>query len=232
MNVEKSISDKQLLLKIKYLLSKYSSAYTKEEKNHILKNYNWIKYNDYYDYILREIYDELGMINPDKNLYLGFIELINEKFGLNKNVVEIGGGIIPNLSKHIALKQQTGTITVFDPRLAEIKYNTPNLELKKEKFTPEKLPQNTELLVGIHPYGATRTIYETACKYDIDFIIALGDLPVDVNTFIDENELDIELHHLIYDARRLVEKSNLGTLHVDNLDQYNSTYPIIYNKRK
>ena len=223
--------NKNELEELKKILTKYSHAYTKEEKEYIRKNFNWIKYNHRYNYILREIYDELGMINEENNLYLGFTNLIDEIFGINRKIVEIGGGIIPSLSKHIALKQKHGKITVFDPRLAITETNISNLKLIREKFIKEKAPQNKELYIGLQPYGGTKAIIETACKTNTDFIIVLGELGIEKNSFIDYYEYDIEQQHLIYDAKNLVRDSKLGSLEITDLDRYGSSYPVIYNKR-
>ncbi|MBE6157271.1 MAG: hypothetical protein E7160_00535 [Firmicutes bacterium] len=224
--------NEMILVGIHNIFKKYPHAFTEEEKNYIVKNYDWINRNNGYNYILREIYDELGIIPEEDNLYLGFIKLIEEKFGLNRHIVEIGGGIIPSLSKHIALRQESGMITVFDSRLAVTNSHLPNLKLIKEKFDKTKVSLEHDLLIGLHPYGGTKTIVEAACENNSDFIIALGDLPVEQNSFIEDEEYDIAQQHLIFDAKNMVRESGLGELEYASLEEYGSMYPVIYNKRR
>jgi len=223
--------DKKLMSKIIELFDKYPDAYTEEEKEYIIKNYNWISYNNGYNYILREIYDELGLIAENKNIYIGFIDLIDKVFSLERNIVEIGGGIIPRLSKRIALRQNKGNITVYDPRLATTTTKLQNLKLIKEKFDKDHSASNN-LYIGLEPYGGTKTIIETACKNNSDFIIALGDLPKENNSIIDETEYDYLQQILIYEARNLVYQYGIGRLEKASLEDYGNIYPVIYNKRK
>ena len=225
-----SKSTNATISKVVDIFEKYPNAYSEEEVDYIISNIDWINHNNYYGYLLREIYDELGMIKKQDNLYLGFIKLIKQEFGLDKDILEIGGGILPRLSKRISLKQKNGSITVYDPRLAYTNSKQDNLVLCKDKFTKEKLPKDCDLIVGVQPYGCTETIVNTACENNIDFMIALGDLPG--NGFIDEYEFGGLQRSLIHNAEKLVKEHNLGELQKVKINQYGSIYPVIYNKRK
>lgn len=225
-----SKSTNATISKVVDIFEKYPNAYSEEEVDYIISNIDWINHNNYYGYLLREIYDELGMIKKQDNLYLGFIKLIKQEFGLDKDILEIGGGILPRLSKRISLKQKNGSITVYDPRLAYTNSKQDNLVLFKDKFTKEKLPEDCDLIIGVQPYGCTETIVNTACENNIDFMIALGDLPG--NGFIDEYEFGGLQRSLIHNAEKLVKEHNLGELQKVKINQYGSIYPVIYNKRK
>ena len=221
-----------VIAKVTNIFKKYPEAYTEKEKEFIMRNIGWINNNNFYGYMLREIYDELGMIENKDNLYLGFIELLKQEFGIDKDILEIGGGILPRLASIISLKQNSGSITVYDPRLAYIHTNQDNLILCKEKFSQNKLSKNCKLIIGIQPYGGTETIVKTACENNIDFMIALGDLPEYENDFTNEYEYGSVQRQFINKARKLVKESDLGELEETELDKYGSMYPVIYNKRK
>lgn len=220
------------IAKVIDIFERYPEAYSIEEKEFIIRNIGWIDSNNFYGYMLREIYDELGMIKKQDNLYLGFIKLLKKEFGLDRNILEVGGGILPRLADRIALKQKNGTITVYDPRLAYTKTSNSNLKLFKEKFNEEKLSKDCNLIIGVQPYGGTRTIIETACQNNIDFMMALGDLPTPENDFASEYEYGSVQRQFINKAKKLVKKYNLGELEEAELKQYGSFYPVIYNKRK
>lgn len=226
--MDKFIND--TIPKVINIFEKYPGVYSKEERDHIIKNIGWINSNNYYGYLLREIYDELGIIDDKDNLYIGFIEMLKKEFGLDKNILEVGGGILPRLSKRISLQQKNGSITVYDPRLAYTKTNNDRFKLIKEKFTIDKLPEECDLIIGVQPYGGTKTIVETACLNNIDFMIALGQL--DGNDFADEYECGSLQREFINNARELVTKYNLGELMEIEAYQYGNDYPVIYNKRK
>ncbi len=179
--------------------------------------------------ILRQILTELELIKDEDNAYLQFTNLIEKTFGLEKNIVEIGGGIIPSLSKIIALKQKKGTITVYDPRLIkEGKFN--NLILKKDKFTVKTNVSNVSLFIGFMPKNATELIINKACMENKDFIITLcGDGLSDEDSYYEDNEEF--LHSMIHTAKNKVAKSNLGRLEYTYLKSLNHLHPVIYNKR-
>ena len=119
--------------------------------------------------IFRQLLDELNLVTPDKNVYTIFCKFLEELYGLDRDIIEVGGGVIPSLGKKIALKQQKGSITVYDPRLMNIQ-TPPNLVLKREQFTSKTNLSKTNLLIGFTPKEATETIINEACKNNIDFI--------------------------------------------------------------
>ena len=232
MLIKENITTISMLLKISDFVNKHKDVFSEEELNFLSKNYLWGLRSNYVSCILTQLYDELNLIEEDKNVYLAFANLIDQIFGLEQNILEVGGGIFPRLATHIALKQKEGTITVIDPRLSKTTTNIPNLKLYKEKFSKNIIPKNTTLMVAQMPYGTTEAIIENACKNKMDFIIALGDAQIENSDWINE---DIQYEwkaHIIYDAKKLIKENHLGTLEIESLEQYGSQYPVIYNKRK
>ena len=225
MKTQESLRQKRL---IKNFLEKYNKYYDYLELCYLKESEIPSSYKDIPD-ILRQILCELNLMEDKDNAYLEFANLIEKIYGLDKNIVEVGGGIIPSLSKIIALKQKKGTITVYDPRLIE-ETTMPNLITKKEKFTLNTLVPNANLFIGFMPQKATETIIEKACLEQKDFIITLcGDGISDEDDYYEDNEEF--LHAILYLAKNKIEQANLGTMELTYLTNLEELYPVIYNKR-
>lgn len=232
MLIKENITTITMLLKLNNIINENKKSFTKEELDFISRNYLWGLRNNHAPCILSQIYDELDLIEDDKNIYLGFCNLIDNIFGLEHNILEVGGGIFPRLATHIALRQQKGKITVIDPRLSKQNTNIPNLKLQKEQFSNNMIEDNTSLIIAQMPYGITEKIIKSACSRKIDFIIALGDAQIENSDWINEDIQKNWEANIIYDARKLIEENNLGTLEIASLEEYGNNYPVIYNKRK
>lgn len=219
-------------LKILEYLKKNPSILTKKEIDYLLSYQGDLeedirRYPDYF----RQIYDELRLIPDERNIYLGFMELLQEEFSIeNKNIIEVGCGRIPTLAKKISLKQINGTITVYDPLLNREEKETNKFHLKREKFTKNTPLQGTQLLIGFMPCEAADIMVERAIKERIDFMIALceggphGDL-------IDYFESDEEWRNsLIIYANNRLEDDNQSSLKFKSLEKYKNPYPVIYYK--
>lgn len=229
--LKKEISSFELQYKIKNFLQQNASNYTQEEQDFLLRNYTWGKRTGFVPDILRQIYDHLDLLEDEKNIYLGFIDLVKNNFDLDQDIIEVGGGRLPCLGKHIALRQEKGSITVYDPKLFQEVSATSNLILKKEEFTENSDLTDKKLILGFMPCAATEVLLKTACENNIDFMVALCE------GNISENEFDLDEEYLwqssvIYDTRKHLEKSNLGTLEFATLETFDDPYPVLYNKRK
>lgn len=217
---------------LKQFMTEYESYFTEEEKSLILSTSTDSSKAFLYD-VVRQVFDELGFIDEEDNIYSGFINIIEKEFGLEKNIVEVGGGVVPSLAKKIALKQKKGTITVYDPRLIEtLHQDIPNLTLKKELFTKDTKETKANLYIAFMPCEATQQIIGTVGENRQDFIIAACEGGPHGEIF-DYFESDEEwLHCMLWYARRNVENAGLGELIVSNeLEKYNDPYPVFYNKR-
>ena len=167
----------------------------------------------------------------DKNMLEKIYDVSNIEEG--ENIVEVGGGVVPSLAKRIALKQQKGTITVYDPRLIEtLHQDIPNLVLKKQKFTTETKEPQADLYIAFMPCEATQQIIGTVGENKQDFIIAACEGGPHGEMF-DYFESDDEwLHCMLWYARRTIEKADLGELVIsEELEKYNDPYPVFYNRR-
>ena len=187
--------------------------------------------NFYLD-IMREIYDELGFIPDEKNMYITFIKMIEETFGIEgKNIIEVGGGIIPRLGKRIHLKQNTGTITVYDPRLGRHYESEDRFTLVREEFTKKTPVDGADLIVGLMPCKGAEPLLDQAIKNNIDFILWFCEGGPHGDYFDYFEDDDEWLSSTLYFARKGVEENKMGKLKVKHLEQF-STYPIVYNERE
>lgn len=219
-------------MNIMALLAKHPDYYEEFEKQCIKGYALESDEKNYKEDIMREIYDELGYIPDDKNIYLAFMKLMEEEFGIDgKNIVEVGGGIFPRLGKRIHLKQKTGSITVYDPRIGKDIEGEDHFILKREQFSRKTPLQDTDLLVGLMPCKGAEPLIDQAIDHDIDFLVWLceggphGD-------YFDYFETDEEwLGSTIYCAKRGVENKQMGKLMIKRYPEF-SNYPIIYNKRE
>ncbi len=219
----------------KFLITKYIEEhpdYYDEYERRYLLNVSTPLFRVFTGDVTRELYDELDLIPDEYNMYLAFLDLIEEKFGIEgKNIVEVGGGIIPRLGQRIRLKQSDGTITVYDPRIGSDIVGDERLVLKREKFTNGTvIDSNVDLLIGLMPCKGAEPLVEQATKNNIDFMLWLceggphGD-------YFDFYESDDEwLGSITTYASRRVEDQKMGKLKIKRIDEL-SQYPIIYNER-
>lgn len=191
--------------------------------------------------IVLQVYDELGLLPDDKNIYIKFIELLNSEFDIkNKNIVEVGGGYIPRLGKRIALMQNRGTITVYDPNLyitnnegkrIEDYKEFPNLKLVKRRFYPISNVDDADIIVGLMPCGAVESITKSAIRHNKDFMVVMCD-ECNPQELFDPIEEDADWKmQFIERLDRELENSELGKLKVKYKSEIGNKFPIIYNSR-
>lgn len=231
--LKKEVSAFEITYQMKQFFKEHPDSYTEEEKRFLLSNSGWGRKTSLVPDTLRQIYDELNLVNPEKNIYIGFLELLESTFPQAGNFTEIGGGRLPRLATRLALKPKTGWVTVYDPKLIEKKGTPSNLLLKKEKFSLSHPIQKNNMMIGFMPCEATELLIEAACRNNLDFMIALCDGENDelLNNELDDAEYDWQ-SRMICEARKMVRDHDLGTLEITNLEKYDDPYPVIYNKRK
>lgn len=215
------------------LLRKYPDTFDENEINYLL-NYAKRGHREgtMIPDLVREVYDELDILNDNENIYLGFMDLLSKKFNYqDRNIIEVGGGIFPRLAKRISNEQVTGKITVYDPRLNNKEVSNDRLKLVRKKFYAHEDVKDTNLLIGFMPCEATYNIIDAAARNNIDFIIALceGGPHGDIYDYF-ESDRDW-LGTMLYMAERAVEDNNMGTMEKTYLKEYHNPYPVIYNKR-
>lgn len=220
-------------LVIEYL-NRYPDLFNDYERKNIINYSKKIIDGEFIPTLVTEVYDELGIIKDEYNIYLAFINILERAFTIkNKHILEVGGGVIPSLAKKITLRQEKGTITIYDPRLSIYESSTSKMKLVREKFTLETDVSKYNLLMGFMPCKAAEIIIDSAINNNKDFIVALceGGYHGDgYDYFEDQYEW---LHSIMTYARRDVEENNMGKLKIKYMDsRYNNPYPIIYNERK
>lgn len=228
--MNKAQIEEKLLLE--NFLREYPDIFTDDEKCQL---FSWIKYLNsgiLLPDIAREIFNEIGIIEENKNVYLGFIEMADEVFDLrDRNILEIGGGVLPRLGERIAAFQNKGSITVYDQRLSKYKKNTEKLKLVREKFDKRIEIDNIDLILGLMPCKATEMIIDVAAENNVDFMIALcegGPHGDEFDFYEDEDEWQ---HSVIHSARCAVRDKKMGKLMVKEMKKYGNPYPVIYNDR-
>ena len=181
--------------------------------------------------IMREIYDELGMIPDEENIYIAFQQELEKQFGIEgKRILEVGGGILPRLGKRIELAQTKGTITIYDPRVGKDIPSSERLILKREKFTRKTPVEDADLIIGLMPCEGAEPLIEQATSHKKDFMLWFceGGPHGDCYDFY-EDEFEW-LNSMRYLAESGIRDNRLGKLMIKKLDHY-SNYPIIYNQR-
>lgn len=209
-------------------------------KLNLINKFDYYYGNDSKPCYYSQIFDELGIIPDDKNVYYGYLSKLKEIFDLSCNILEIGGGYIPSFSQKIALEQikiGKGTITVCDPLLITKKSKYKNLHLSKKAFTHKTNISNYDLLVGIFPCSVTLLIIEKALKENKDFFIGLCGCIHNYNFdkkiygyFVKyPDEFNRILIEYINDMVIKSGRSDIGVTYLS--DSYNVSYPIIYSKK-
>ncbi len=183
--------------------------------------------------LVREIYDELGLLSEDQDIYSGFMDLLTSEFDVReKKIVEVGGGVIPRLGKRISsIQTGAGKITVYDPRISKYEKDTERMKLVRQPFTLRTPMKDTNFMLAFMPCEAAETFINAATSNNIDFMIALCEGGPHGEEF-DYFESDEEwLDSMVYTAKREVRDHGMGTLGIQYLKKYENPYPIIYNHR-
>lgn len=225
------LSKEEYRKRVSEYLSKHSSRYTRLEKEMITANAALGLGTTYIHELVRQIYEETGLIEQERSMYEAFLTILKENFCIDRPIIEVAGGTVPSLAKKIALNQHSGIITVYDPRLIGYETDIPNLILKPQMFDRDTSIGNAQMLIGFMPCDATNLIIETACANDIDFMVALCEGGMRKGyEFLEED--DEWISHVKSNAERKMRNTSLGILCEASLQKYDNPYPIIYNKRK
>ena len=229
------MTDEEINYKLRYYINKNIHYYNEYEQAYLKKiNIEYIKgYKREIPDIVRQILEEIGYYDDkkDQSSYEAFINIMNNQFGIEKNIVEVGCGAVPTLAHKISLKQNSGTITLYDPVVGNYYDSSDRFVLKKEKFKRRTNVDNADLIFGFMPCEATQEIIECATDNNKDFIIALCEGGPHGDEFDYFDSTDDWLHAMMYLAERGIEENNMGKLKVLSFKKYMSDYPIIYNER-
>lgn len=182
--------------------------------------------------LMRELYDEVGILPARQNIYLGFIKLLDDTFSLDgKTIIEIGGGILPRLGERLAAISEVKKVIVYDPRLSVHKEDTDNLKLVRKNVSQYDEIEDADLIVGLMPCKGAETIVRQATSKNIDFMIALCEGGAHGDEFDYFEDAEEWLCSIMHEAENGVIKKKMGKLKQKSLKQYGDLYPVIYNDR-
>ena len=182
---------------------------------------------------VRSIFDELGLLPDNRNIYKGFVSFLREKFPIeDMDIIELGGGVIPRVSKRISLLQNKGTITVYDPQLSFYEKENEHLSLIRKKIDSSIKTLPCQLMISLMSCDAIEGFLNLAISSNVDFCFGLcegGPHGDEFDFYEDEEEW---IHSVICDAKNMLDAHpEMGKLKVKKQVEYGNPYPIIYNDR-
>lgn len=188
---------------------------------------------DVVPFMLNQFYNEYGLIDNNRNIYLAILKKLKEVFELkNKQILEVGGGPIPILGRLIA--DETKNITVFDSNITHKNNDKKNLKIVSKYFTPITSLDNYDIVVSFMACGAQESIICNCANNNKDFFIGLCPCGKEAISNLYGRILsnDEYINKLVELANKKINNSDLGVLVIDRLDnRYGYDYPILYNKR-
>ena len=178
--------------------------------------------------MVRQILDELDILEEKQDIYGGFLKLLSDSFELkDKEIVEIGGGVLPRIGNRLINNYDIKKITIYDSRLSPYIPDTDKLKLVRRKVRLGEDDFGGDLIIGFMPCGGAEIILEQSLNYNHDFMIALCGCGID-SKFEKEEEW---IEDFISRATKGVEEKNMGVLKIKSLRQYNDKYSVICNER-
>ena len=231
--IDMKYSDEEIRNRLEKFLKENPELYDDEELKIIRRLILWGK-NDSLTYEnIRQVSDEIGILDEDTNIYTGFAKLLHENFDINRNVVEVGSGKLPRLAIKIRGLQTKGKVIVYDPVLTKRNYEDKHLVLKREMFSSDTIIPDDSLIVSFMPCEYTADLINYATSNRHDFMIALCGCNHYYSPYVD---FDDSLHdwfaNMEYLARSGIEENDLGEFGRTYLKKYSDPYPILYNKKK
>lgn len=217
--------------KLKQFLEKYKDTYDPKMLEFIQENFDQYLTSKEAPDVIKQIYAELNILKKEDNLYLACLGKIKELYDINSNILEIGCGAFPILSKYIDEIQTNGSITAFDRYLATTNLN--NIKLYNRNLTENDSVKNFDLLVGIWPCEATILLIKKANEANKDFFLAPCKCTHFSQDYLRFNLPSLEdWDNFVYNfARTSISKDK--TIEVDYLeDGYNFKQKIIYTRKK
>ena len=235
--ISKRIEAEIAMRKLNQYMKQYGHLYTEHCREYIKENFLLYLSAPTAPDVLMQIYETVGCGVKKGSFYNAHLARIQEMYGLDKNILEVAGGMMPAFANKVAAKQaktKKGTITVYDPDLIITQPNFKNLTLHKEKFMPDTDVHSFDLVTGLLPCDATEAIISASCKAQKEFYVAMcgcvhfaGYDPFGYYTPHMYQQYVIQL------AQNLLKEYDNGELVVDYLpDEYQIDYPILYNRKK
>ena len=178
--------------------------------------------------MVRQILDELGFLKERQDIYSGFLKILNESFLLDdKEIIEIGGGVLPRIGNRLIDNYGIRKITIYDSRLSPYIPDTDRMKLIRRKVRIGEDDLGGDIIIGFMPCGGAQVILEQGLKYGHDFMIALCGCGADTKFKSEDEWVD----DFISKASNGIRDNNMGILKTKSLGQYGLKYPVIYNER-
>lgn len=221
------------IMLIKDFLAQHKDDVDPYECEFILRNVSRVNGRNfmYFPYVTREIFDKLGLIPDDSNVYIRFLNLVRELYDINgMNILEVGGGVYPTLAERICT--QAGKITVYDPRLAKHQTDTDKLKLVRKEFKKQMNLRDYDLVLALMPCKGAEAVLEACVEQDKDFVVGLceGGPHGDCFDFYEDEEEWIQSMISYTDSR--LKRNGTGKLLSKQLNGCSYPYPVVYNSRK
>ena len=222
--------------KFQEFLKKYAHLYPREALEFIKENFSNGLTTVCQADLLMQINQELGVTFPIPSFYEIHLHKIMENFDIGCNIVEVAAGMIPAFGNLIAaeqLKIDKGTITLYDPQLLSTEPKYRNMTLYREEFTTKTNVSSANLLVSTLGCETMEDTIEVACTNHKDFYVAMCGCThfkyITPYMFPSPELYQLQVIDL---AEKLLKQYDNGHLVVDKLDDnYEISYPILYNRR-
>lgn len=206
----KEFSESEKTKLLNSYLNVHGGSYTPSEIKMLKKEFG----SEYRDH-MTQIYYALNLLSDEENPYLAFSSLIEKKYGIDINILEVCGGVYPALSYSIARRQSEvgkGSITVYDELLSKGLDNK-KIRFEKKTFTSHHNVSNYDLIVAKEPCSGTFAVIESArdkkdlilspctCYSLLPEYMDYSDCPLDqwydfVRYLLRDNRSDIETEYL------------------------------------
>ena len=199
----------KILLEFQLFLKKYGKYYKE-----IPGAYEYIKQQFFVDIsygkpndIIRSIIEELGLNRfLENDYYKNFIEYMKSETGIDKNLLEVGCGILPSLANRISKEQTCGSVTAMDPKVIEAYEG--NIGIIKKEFTLDTDVSHYDLIYGFYPCQVTPLMIQSSFKNDKDLFLEMCGCTHDVPVWFARtqkiaNQYEIYLNYLKYTLEQL-----------------------------
>lgn len=122
---------------------------------------------------MKQILSKFQVLEPEKDPYLIFYHLLQQKQFLNGNCCEVGAGVYPTLAEAVAkeLKEKEKTLTIYDPQTIPANLGE-NVILHQEQFTKDANLADIDTLYALFPCSATIPTIEKAIEENKNLLLA------------------------------------------------------------
>lgn len=221
------------IMLINEFLARHSDDIDPYELEFIKRNLTHINGQNfmYFPYVTREIFDKLGLMPHEANVYSRFADLVNELYDIKgMNILEVGGGVYPTFAERICTK--AGKVTVYDPKLAKGEADTEKLKLVRKDFNKQMCLRDYDLVLALMPCKGAEAVLDACVEQDKDFIVGLCEGGPHGDYFDFYEDEDEWIHSMITYADSRIRRNGKGKVLTKQLDGCSYPYPVVYNSRK